>query len=167
MRTAAVLLCAVVALLLVQSAVCQDHRFAEKPRANKPGTLDRGQQEPRFREGVRVDKERKTSEEVFFNPHEFVAEHLSTNDVTVFSKSYCPYCKRAKGLLDAAGIKYTAVEMDVIPNGADVQRALLQNTGQRTVPNIFFGKKHIGGYDSLNKLKQEGALESALADSKN
>ena len=48
-----------------------------------------------------------------------------------------------------------------------MQRALLQNTGQRTVPNVFFGKKHIGGYDSLNKLKQEGALESTLADSKN
>eukprot|EP00011_Vannellida_sp_DIVA3-517-6-12_P012333 CAMPEP_0114615004 /NCGR_PEP_ID=MMETSP0168-20121206/5943_1 /TAXON_ID=95228 ORGANISM="Vannella sp., Strain DIVA3 517/6/12" /NCGR_SAMPLE_ID=MMETSP0168 /ASSEMBLY_ACC=CAM_ASM_000044 /LENGTH=165 /DNA_ID=CAMNT_0001826065 /DNA_START=36 /DNA_END=533 /DNA_ORIENTATION=+ len=164
MRATTVLLLAVAALVLLQTAAAFE--FQNKPQPRKPSTLDRGQQEPKFREGVRLDKERKTSEEVFFNPHEFVAEQLSVNEVTVFSKSYCPYCKRAKGLLDKLGVKYTAVEMDVIPNGADVQRALLQSTGQRTVPNVFFGKKHIGGYDSLNKLNQEGQLLSVLEQNK-
>merc|ERR1739845_306221 len=76
-------------------------------------------------------------------PHYKNGEH---NDV-IFSKSYCPYCKRAKQLFTNENIPFHAVELDLHSNGADIQKALMDKTGQRTVPNIFIKGEHLGGSD--------------------
>ena len=67
----------------------------------------------------------------------------------VFSKSYCPHCRATKQLLDGAGAKYYALELDQVDDGAAIQDALQDISGQRTVPNIFIAKKHIGGNSDL------------------
>ncbi|KAJ1972125.1 hypothetical protein H4R34_005515 [Dimargaris verticillata] len=74
---------------------------------------------------------------------------IASNAVMVFSKSYCPYCRRAKGALDDLKVAYNALELDMTNDGSDLQAALKELTGQRTVPNIFIHQKHIGGCDDL------------------
>ncbi|KAH0548266.1 hypothetical protein GP486_008031 [Trichoglossum hirsutum] len=79
--------------------------------------------------------------------------------LAVFSKSTCPYCRAAKSLLREKGASFHVVELDqvanVIDDGPEIQAALAELTGQRTVPNIFINKKHIGGNSDLQAKKKE------------
>ncbi|KAF9971491.1 glutaredoxin, partial [Actinomortierella ambigua] len=83
--------------------------------------------------------------------------------VVVFSKTYCPYCTRAKNALKELGVQMTVVELDEDNEGAAIQNYLQEKTGQRTVPNIFIGQEHVGGCDDLLKLKSSGELQKRLA----
>jgi glutaredoxin 3 len=74
---------------------------------------------------------------------------ISQNTLMIFSKSYCPYCTRAKSAASDLGLKYKAVELDDEPNGTDIQNELQVKTGQRSVPNIFYNGNHIGGCDDF------------------
>jgi glutaredoxin 3 len=74
----------------------------------------------------------------------------------VFSKSYCPYCNNAKRILDGYDAKYKAIELNQEDDGDDIQNALQKMTGQRTVPNIFIGKVHIGGNSDLEAVVKNG-----------
>lgn len=82
----------------------------------------------------------------------------------VFSKSYCPYCKNSKRILDDLKAKYEAIELDQVDDGADIQDALHKLTGQRTVPNIFIGRKHIGGNSDLENVKKNGKDGKSLEE---
>ncbi|KAK3403259.1 thioredoxin-like protein [Sordaria brevicollis] len=81
---------------------------------------------------------------------------INDNAVVVFSKSYCPYCSNTKQILDGLNAKYTTYELNQESDGSDVQDALLKMTGQRTVPNIFIGKQHIGGNSDLEAVVKKG-----------
>ncbi|KAJ4902672.1 glutaredoxin-like [Raphanus sativus] len=89
-------------------------------------------------------------------------EIVSSNAVVVFSKSYCPYCVKVKDLLKKLGAKFIAVELDKESDGTQVQSALAEWTGQRTVPNVFIGGKHIGGCDSVTNLHKNRKLVPLL-----
>ena len=73
----------------------------------------------------------------------------------VFSKSYCPYCRATKSLLSDMGVKPYIIELDQVDDGAALQDALEEITHQRSVPNIFIGKNHIGGNSELQGKKAE------------
>lgn len=68
---------------------------------------------------------------------ELIESSIADNSVMVFSKSYCPYCKRAKKLLSDHKISFKAIELDTTALGSQMQSYLLTKTGQTTVPNIF------------------------------
>ncbi|KAK1753289.1 thioredoxin-like protein [Echria macrotheca] len=85
-----------------------------------------------------------------------VQQMIDENGVMVFSKSYCPYCNNSKRILDSYGAKYTHYELNQEDDGAEIQKALLDLTGQRTVPNIFIGKQHIGGNSDLEAVVKNG-----------
>ncbi|KAI1206372.1 putative glutaredoxin [Annulohypoxylon truncatum] len=87
---------------------------------------------------------------------------IDENAVAVFSKSYCPYCSASKRLLDSLGAKYKLVELDEVPDGSEIQNALAEISGQRTVPNIWIGKKHIGGNSDLQA--KSGELKDLLSE---
>ncbi|TID24126.1 glutaredoxin domain-containing protein [Venturia nashicola] len=87
---------------------------------------------------------------------------IDDNAVAVFSKSNCPYCRATKSLLSSFGAKYYTIELDQVDDGAAIQDALEEITNQRTVPNIFIGKKHIGGNADLVAKKPE--LKDLLTD---
>ncbi|KAI1377144.1 putative glutaredoxin [Hypoxylon crocopeplum] len=87
---------------------------------------------------------------------------IDENAVAVFSKSYCPYCAASKKLLDNLGAKYNLVELDEVADGPALQDALQEISGQRTVPNIWIGKKHIGGNSDLQA--KSGQLKGLLAE---
>nr|NP_001139920.1 Glutaredoxin-C2 [Salmo salar]ACM08688.1 Glutaredoxin-C2 [Salmo salar] len=87
---------------------------------------------------------------------------IESNSVVVFSKSYCPFCVKAKNLLNDVYPKYIAYELNNMENGGKIQDLLMKKTNQKTVPNIFIGNEHIGGCDSLFKLNESGKLENML-----
>ncbi|KAI1610602.1 glutaredoxin 3 [Exophiala viscosa] len=90
---------------------------------------------------------------------------IDDNAVVVFSKSYCPYCRATKSLLNEKHAKYFLLELDEVDDGAAIQDALEEITGQRSVPNIFIGHKHIGGNSDLQSKKGQldGLLQGAGA----
>lgn len=81
------------------------------------------------------------------------------NGVVLFSKSYCPYCLRAKNDLASIGVFPVVVELDQRPDGREIQVALLQMTGQRTVPSAWVAGKHIGGSDDVHRHVHDGLFE--------
>ena len=82
--------------------------------------------------------------------------------VLIFSKSYCPYCADVKQVFKAANADYKVVELDQVSNGSAVQSQLAQITGQRTVPNVIIGDKHVGGCDDTLALQRSGQLKALL-----
>ena len=80
-------------------------------------------------------------------------------EVLVYVKPLCPYCVAAKALLREKGVGFR--EIDV--SGDDALREdLVRRTGRRTVPQIFIGARHVGGFDDLSALDQQGALDPLL-----
>lgn len=83
--------------------------------------------------------------------------------VVLFSKVYCSYCTRAKQGLKSIGIVPLVVELDERKDGREIQVALLQMTGQRTVPSAFLKGKHIGGSDDVMNGIANGLFNDVLA----
>ncbi|CAG8607228.1 2055_t:CDS:2 [Acaulospora morrowiae] len=92
----------------------------------------------------------------------FAQKLISENFIMIFSKSYCPYCKRAKKTLEELGQKFQAIELNERDDGAEIQKYLFQRTNQKTVPNIFIRNVHIGGCDDLLAKKSDGSLQQLL-----
>jgi glutaredoxin 3 len=80
--------------------------------------------------------------------------------VTVYSTTWCPWCDRAKALLNARGIAYENVNIDTEPN---FRQRLLDLTGGYTVPQIVIGDQPIGGFQQLRALDASGELSKLLA----
>lgn len=80
--------------------------------------------------------------------------------VTIYSTPICPYCVRAKNLLKEKGQAYTEIDVsDPEERAKLIERA----NGLRTVPQIFIGDHHVGGYDNLATLDRSGELDKLLA----
>ena len=87
---------------------------------------------------------------------------MNTIPVKVYSGRLCNYCVAAKRLLDKKGVKYEEVMVDDDP----ALRSEMEQLSQRqTVPQIFIGDFHVGGYDDLAELHREGKLDQLLAPS--
>lgn len=82
--------------------------------------------------------------------------------VVMYVSRFCPYCAMAEKLLRARGVEeIEKIRIDLQPE----QRAeMMQRTGQRTVPQIYIGQTHVGGYDDLSKLDRQGELAKLLED---
>ena len=74
---------------------------------------------------------------------------IKSFDVVMFSKSWCPFCTKAKKLFEKGGVQCKSIEMDLMANGHKLHEALKQVSGQETVPNIYVGGRYIGGYDDM------------------
>ncbi|MBF0381658.1 MAG: glutaredoxin 3 [Magnetococcales bacterium] len=81
--------------------------------------------------------------------------------VIVYSTTVCPYCVRAKMLLDKKGAAYEEINLTKNPERHD--EMLAKSGGKRTVPQIFIGDKHVGGCDDLYELELDGELDGLLA----
>ena len=88
-----------------------------------------------------------------------VKSYIESNPVMMFSKSYCPHCARAKSLLKKYNVQFEVVEMDVMTGGEELHAALKKYSRQNTVPNIYIGRKLIGGNDDLIKITRKGQLK--------
>lgn len=81
--------------------------------------------------------------------------------VIMYSTGVCPYCQRAEMLLKSKGVtEIEKIRIDLDPAQRDL---MMQKTGRRTVPQIYIGDRHIGGFDDLAALDREGGLAPLLA----
>ena len=79
--------------------------------------------------------------------------------VIVYSTAVCPYCIRAERLLEAKGVTVQKIRVDLDP----AERVkMMERTGRRTVPQIYVGDTHVGGFDDLYALDQAGKLDPLL-----
>ncbi len=79
--------------------------------------------------------------------------------VRMYSTHICPYCIRAERLLNQKGVQVHKIFVDQTPTE---MTKMIEITGRRTVPQIFIGDRHVGGYDDLVELDIEGELEPLL-----
>ncbi|KAF8407344.1 hypothetical protein HHK36_006472 [Tetracentron sinense] len=96
----------------------------------------------------------------------FVKKTISSHNIVIFSKSYCPYCKRAKAVFKELNQAPHVVELDQRDDGWDIQDALSEIVGRRTVPQVFINGKHIGGSDDTIEAYESGKLASLLGVAK-
>ena len=80
--------------------------------------------------------------------------------VVMYSTAVCPYCIMAERLLKSKGIEdIEKIRVDLDPA---VREAMMQKTGRRTVPQIYIGDTHVGGFDDLSALDRAGKLDALL-----
>ncbi|HBN88005.1 MAG TPA: glutaredoxin 3 [Rheinheimera sp.] len=82
------------------------------------------------------------------------------SQVTIYTKAYCPYCVRAKSVLDNKGVSYQEIRIDEKP---ELRPEMIERAGGRsTVPQIFIDSRHIGGCDDMLALDASGQLDPLL-----
>ena len=81
-------------------------------------------------------------------------------DVQLYCSGYCPYCERARYLLQSTGVQFTEIKIDQEPR----RRSEMEERagGQTSVPQIFIDQRHIGGYDDMAALDRAGELDPLL-----
>jgi len=83
--------------------------------------------------------------------------------VLMYTSAVCPFCQRAEQLLKARGVDHIdKVRVDIQP---ERRQEMMQRTGRRTVPQIYIGTTHVGGFDDLAALDRAGGLRPLLRDS--
>jgi glutaredoxin 3 len=75
----------------------------------------------------------------------------------MYSTGWCPYCVRARALLERKGLAFREIKIDDDPAERDAM--LARSGGRRTVPQIFVGDRHVGGFDELYALDKAGELD--------
>lgn len=79
--------------------------------------------------------------------------------VLMYTTAVCPYCIQAERLLKSKGVEIEKIRVDLEPQK---RYEMMQKTGRRTVPQIYIGEQHVGGYEDLAALEREGKLEQLL-----
>ncbi|MEO0997399.1 MAG: glutaredoxin 3 [Pseudomonadota bacterium] len=79
--------------------------------------------------------------------------------VVMYSTGWCPYCMAARDLLQRKGVAYE--EIDVM-DAPEQRREMRERSGRTSVPQVFIGERHIGGYDDLSALERAGELDTLL-----
>jgi glutaredoxin 3 len=82
------------------------------------------------------------------------------SEVTLYTTNTCPYCAAAKSLLKAKGVSYNEIS---VQTSVEQRTIMMERSGRRTVPQIFIGERHIGGFDDMALLQQRGELDALLA----
>jgi glutaredoxin 3 len=80
-------------------------------------------------------------------------------DILIYTANLCPYCTMAKRLLDRKGATYSEINVDSKPG---LRQEMMEKTQRRTVPQIYIGNLHVGGFDELYALDQQKKLDPLL-----
>jgi glutaredoxin 3 len=86
---------------------------------------------------------------------------MSQPDIKVFSARFCGYCTAAERLLKSKGLEYEIIKVDEDPENRKLMREM--TGGAQSVPQIFIGDLHVGGFDDLSALNHSGQLDRILA----
>lgn len=85
---------------------------------------------------------------------------MASGLVQMYTTRFCPFCIRARQLLRAKGVEFEEIAVDGDPQRRAEMRT---RSGRHTVPQIWIGEQHVGGFDDLNMLEQQGRLDQLLA----
>lgn len=89
---------------------------------------------------------------------------MTTPQVIMYSTHFCGYCERARQLLARKQVSVNEIKIDDQPEQRDIM--LQRSGGRRTVPQIFIGERHVGGFDDLVALDRKGELDPLLGITK-
>ena len=89
---------------------------------------------------------------------------MSMAHILMYSTRVCPYCIRAEQLLAKKGIAADQIEKIRVDDHPEQRAEMMRITGRRTVPQIFIGDRHVGGFDDLAALDAAGELDPLLRD---
>jgi glutaredoxin 3 len=81
--------------------------------------------------------------------------------IEIYTKTFCPYCWRAKALLDKKGVRYREIPVDF--GGEHREQMIQRANGRTTVPQIFIREHHVGGCDDLLDLDRDGTLDDLIS----
>jgi glutaredoxin 3 len=84
---------------------------------------------------------------------------MGAAEIVMYVTDWCPYCARARGLLEAKGVAYREIDVEAVPGA---QAEMVARSGRSSVPQIFVGEVHVGGCDELLALDAAGGLDSLL-----
>ena len=84
---------------------------------------------------------------------------MSDPKVVMYTTGWCPYCSRARELLNSKGVAIEEIDVDARP---EARTEMMARSGRRTVPQIFVGETHVGGCDDLHELEASGRLDTLL-----
>lgn len=84
-----------------------------------------------------------------------------SKEVIIYATGLCGFCHAAKRLLDNKGVEYETIPVD---KDAGKRQEMMDKSGRQTVPQIFIGDHHVGGFDDLQALESAGELDALLAD---
>jgi len=128
-----------------------------------PGFLEAIKAEPDFVPGRKKESSGPSAADKSAAAAEFVKKEVAANDVVIFSKDTCPFCTKTKNLFaDELKVDASIFEINTMDDGAEIQAALLEITGQRTVPSVWIKGKHIGGNDDTLAANKDGKLKEML-----
>jgi glutaredoxin 3 len=82
-----------------------------------------------------------------------------TPKVVMYATSWCPYCARARQLLERKGVEFQEIDIEAAP---EARGQMITRSGRNTVPQIFIGETHVGGCDDLHDLEARGGLDKLL-----
>lgn len=85
---------------------------------------------------------------------------MNSDSVVMYSSRFCPFCVRAKALLNSKGVQFEEILVDGAP---DLRREMMEKSGRHTVPQIWVGDEHVGGCDDLFALDRANKLDELLA----
>ena len=80
-------------------------------------------------------------------------------EIVIYTTQTCGYCQRAKRLLERKGVSYDEIRIDV---DAKLWREMSSRSGRDTVPQLFVGERHVGGFDDMVELDLDGELDALL-----
>ena len=86
---------------------------------------------------------------------------MSAPEIVIYTTGICPYCVRAKQLLQRKGASYQEIRVD--QDAEQFATMMERSQGRRSVPQIFIGDYHVGGFDDLSELNTDGKLDDLLA----
>jgi glutaredoxin 3 len=84
----------------------------------------------------------------------------STPEIVMYSTAWCGYCQRARNLFERKGVPVREIKVDEVQGARETM--VQRSGGRRTVPQIFIGERHVGGYDDLAALDRAGELDKLL-----
>ena len=84
---------------------------------------------------------------------------MASPPVLMYSKSWCPYCQQARALLTGKGAQIEEVDIEQLP---ERRAEMIRRSGRSTVPQIFIGARHVGGFDDIYELDVAGGLDPLL-----
>lgn len=87
---------------------------------------------------------------------------MTMTKIIIYTATLCPYCTMAKKIFDRKGASFSEINVDSKPG---IRQEMVQKTNRRTVPQIFIGDLHIGGFDDLYILDMNSELDRLLATS--
>jgi len=80
-------------------------------------------------------------------------------EIVMYSTGWCGFCQRARALLNRTGLAFRDIDIEQDPA---LRAAMVARSGQRSVPQIFIGSRHVGGFDELLALERAGELDTSL-----